>query len=277
MFSNIWNHPKTSAAGLLIAIVTIASVFSQQGITLGNAGSGSVVTLISGVAAALLGLLARDPGEPGSQPGSTAKLGVWALIALLFSGSMLTGCTQAQKVSVAQEIVNWTPAFVSAVDTLGGVVEMLDPASALIVSPVTTALNAFAPQFELAAKSYLVNPNQTTLKVLQALIVQIQQNTNMALLSAAKITNPNSQKTALTNINMVATIVNTLLGLVQSVSSKAQIAEMASGVTVTLAMVRPLMDEPALESAGVRVTADLRLPERVTAQRYFAAEAANGF
>ena len=62
-FSNIWNSPKTSAAGLLIGVITIASVFSQQGITLGAAGSGTVVTLVSGLATALLGLLARDPAS----------------------------------------------------------------------------------------------------------------------------------------------------------------------------------------------------------------------
>jgi hypothetical protein len=73
--SNIWNHPKTSAAGLLIAVVTIAGVLSQQGISLGKAGSGSVVTLIGGLAAALLGLLARDPAEVSGSNSSTAKLG----------------------------------------------------------------------------------------------------------------------------------------------------------------------------------------------------------
>ena len=61
--SNIWNHPKTSATGLLIGVITIASVFSQQGITLGTVGSGTMVTLISGLATALLGLLARDPAS----------------------------------------------------------------------------------------------------------------------------------------------------------------------------------------------------------------------
>jgi len=85
--SNVWNHPKTSAAGLLIAVVTIAGVLSQQGLTLGAAGSGTVVTLAGAIATALLGLLARDPGtESGRESsaiGTTAKLGVWALIALL--------------------------------------------------------------------------------------------------------------------------------------------------------------------------------------------------
>jgi len=92
--SNIWNHPKTSAAGLLIAVATIASVLAQQGISLGAAGSGTVVTLVSGLATALLGMMARDPGAAASSSanapsagsvsaGSTAKLGVWALISLL--------------------------------------------------------------------------------------------------------------------------------------------------------------------------------------------------
>ena len=67
LISNIWNHPKTSAAGVLIAVITIAGVFSQQGLTLGTAGAGTVVALVSAVATALLGLLARDPGEPASQ------------------------------------------------------------------------------------------------------------------------------------------------------------------------------------------------------------------
>ncbi len=62
-FSNVWNHPKTSAAGLLIAVVTIAGVLSQQGLTLGAAGSGTIVTLVSAIATALLGLLARDPSS----------------------------------------------------------------------------------------------------------------------------------------------------------------------------------------------------------------------
>ncbi len=61
--SNIWNHPKTSVAGLLIAVVAIARVLSQQGLTLGSAGSGTVVTLVGAIATALLGLLARDPSN----------------------------------------------------------------------------------------------------------------------------------------------------------------------------------------------------------------------
>jgi hypothetical protein len=37
--SNIWNHPRTSITGLLIATITIAASLSQQGVNLGHAGT----------------------------------------------------------------------------------------------------------------------------------------------------------------------------------------------------------------------------------------------
>ncbi len=61
LFANIWNHPRTSLAGLLIGVVSIGGVLSQQGISLGRAGTGTVVTLVTALASALLGLLSRDP------------------------------------------------------------------------------------------------------------------------------------------------------------------------------------------------------------------------
>ena len=54
------DHPKTSAAGLLLALTTVLGVLQQQGISLGHAGTGTVVTLMSALATALLGLMAKD-------------------------------------------------------------------------------------------------------------------------------------------------------------------------------------------------------------------------
>lgn len=69
LLSNSLNHPRTSAAGLLIAVVSVTGVLSQQGITLGKAGTGTVVSLVTAMASAMLGLLARDPGaEPKPVP-----------------------------------------------------------------------------------------------------------------------------------------------------------------------------------------------------------------
>jgi hypothetical protein len=276
LFSNIWQHPKTSVTGVLICLVTIAGVLSQQGITLGNAGTGTMVTLIAAVATALLGLLSKDPGSPASLP-TSSKLGCLALIMLLFMLPFETGCTQQQKVNVAQEIVNWTPVLVSTADTVSAAVQALDPATVLILGPVTVALNAFAPEVQKAAQAYLANPSQSTLQVLQAVVLQIQQDATKALLAAAKITNPASQALAVKDVNLVATIANTLLALVQSISTKTQVAAMAAQVHVTLAQVRPLMDQNALEAASLRVSGDLALNHAPTVNQFFAYEAQSGF
>lgn len=71
LIANIWNHPRTSVVGLLIAVISVGGVLSQQGISLGHAGTGTVVTLATAIASALLGLLARDPNPaPGSASAS---------------------------------------------------------------------------------------------------------------------------------------------------------------------------------------------------------------
>jgi hypothetical protein len=241
--SNIWNHPKTSAAGLLIGVVTIASVLSQQGITLGSVGTGNYVALASGLAAALLGLLARDPEATSSQSisaGSTAKLGAWALIALLLQLPFVSGCSG---VSVAQNIVNWTPALQSAVATVNSTTTLLDPADAPIFIAATVGFDVASNLLVAQAKAYLANPSAPVLAQLQAAVVAFQQQVNASLLQAARITNPNSQQTVLNSINAVATVVLTILALVQSVSSKAAVAQMASQSTIKLAMVRPYLDE----------------------------------
>ena len=237
--SNIWNHPKTSATGLLIGVITIASVFSQQGITLGTAGSGTMVTLVSGLATALLGLLARDPAPSnGNSTNSTAKLGVWALIALLLP--FTAGCSGT---SVAQNIVNWTPTLQSAVATVDSTATLLDPLGAPIFTAATVGFDAASNLLVAQAKAYLANPTAPVLAQLQAAAVAFQQQVNVSLLQAAKITNPNSQQHVLNAINAVATVVIAMLALVSSISSKAAVAQMAAQSHLKLAAVRPYLDE----------------------------------
>jgi hypothetical protein len=238
--SNIWNHPKTSAAGLLIAVVTIAGVLSQQGITLGSAGSGTVVTLASGLATALLGLLARDPEGTPSSTGSTAKLGAWALIALLLPLPFMGGCSG---VTVAQDIVNWTPALQSAVATLDSTAALLAPADAPIFVAATVGFDAASNLLVAQAKAYLANPTASVLAQLQVAVVTFQQQVNASLLSAARITNSTSQQHILNAINAVGTVVSAILALVESVSGKAAVAQMAAASTIKLAAIRPYLDE----------------------------------
>jgi hypothetical protein len=251
--SNIWNSPKTSIAGLLIAVVTIARVLSQQGITLGAAGNGTVITLVSGLATALLGLLACDPPRssssvilsersksngPAVSANATTKLGVWALIALLLP--FTSGCSG---ISVAQNIVNWTPVLQSAVATVNATAALLDPAAAPIFTAATVGFDAASNTLLAQAKAYLANPNAGVLAQLQTAVVTFQQQVNASLLQTARITNPVSQQKALANINVVATAVNAMLALVNSISSKAAVARMAAQSTIKLASVQPLLDE----------------------------------
>lgn len=205
-------------------------------------------------------------------------LGAVLLCALTLLGTLpVTGCTQQQRLSVAQEIVNWTPVFISTADTVNASIMTLDPSTIAVLGPLTAAINAFGPEFQKAAQAYLANPNQTTLQALQQLIVQIQQDTNAALLAAARILDPVSQATALKNVNLVATIANTLLALVQQISTKAQVAAMSAAVRVPLAQVRPYMDEAALSRASAEVARHLALNEVPTPNQFFAYEARAGF
>ena len=239
--SNIWNHPKTSAAGLLIAVVTVAGVLSQQGVTLGNLGTGTVVSLVTALATALLGLVAQDPGAASSTPGtssSTARLGCWALIALLLPLPFMTGCSGA---SVAQDIVNWTPTLQSAVATVDSTAALLAPADAPIFAAATVGFDTASNLLVTQAKAYLANPSASLLAQIQTQIVTFQQQVNASLLQTARIANPASQKHALSAIQEVATVVSAMLSLVQSVSSKAAVAQMAAHSTIKLEPSRPML------------------------------------
>jgi hypothetical protein len=242
--SNIWNHPKTSGAGLLIAIVSIAGVLSQQGITLGTAGKGSVITLVSALASALLGLLAQDPvsGPASGSTGQQSKLGAWALIALLMPLPFMSGCSG---ITVAQDIVNWTPALQSTVATLDSTGAVLSPGDAAAFAAATAGFDAAATLLTAQAKAYLANPTAGTLQQMQGQIVVFQQQVNVAMLQAARIVNPSSQQNVLVAIQAVGTVVSAILSLVQSVSSKAAVAQMAAGSTIKISAVRSYMDGAA--------------------------------
>jgi hypothetical protein len=256
-FSNIWKHPRTSVAGVLISVATVAGVLAQQGVTLGTLGGGSVVSLAGALAAALLGLLAHDPGLTPAQPApaavqptdctgncagkcsDTARLGIWLLIVLLVPLPWMQGCTGGR---VAQDIVNWTPALQNAVATVDSAVALLAPADALVFAGATAGFDAASNLLAAQAKAYLADPGAATLVQLQAQIVSLQQQVNTALLAAARIVDRASQKHAMAAIQAVATIVSSILALVQSVSSKVQVAEMAAAASIKLAAVAPYMD-----------------------------------
>lgn len=249
IFANAWNQPRTSAAGLLIAISTIAQTLSQQGVNLGKAGSGTVITLIAAVATAILGLLARDPAPASPTPSSssleskttnaTVRMGAWALIALLIPLPGLSGCSA---VSAAQNIVNWTPALQSAVATVDSAAGLLAPQDAPIFAAATLGFDTASNLLVHQANAYLANPSASVLAQIQTQVVTFQQQVNAAVLQAARISDSASQKHALAALQGVATIVSALLAAVQSISTKTAIAQMAAASTIKLATVRPYLN-----------------------------------
>jgi hypothetical protein len=246
--ANIWQHPRTSAAGLLISMATISGVLAQNGVTLGKAGSGTVISLAGALATAVLGLLAKDPVQPVPQPAtssatptssSTAKLGAWMLIVLLLPLPWLQGCSGT---NIAQDIVNWTPSLESAVTTVDSTTSVLAPADAPIFAAATSGFDVASNLLVAQAKAYLANPTANALVQLQAQVVTLQQQVNAALLSAAHIVDGTSQQHAIASVQAVATVVSTILSLVQSISTKAQVAQMAAHSAVKLAIIAPYID-----------------------------------
>jgi hypothetical protein len=288
---NIWNHPKTSAAGLLIAVASVAGVLSQQGISLGKVGTGTAVSLASALATALLGLLAKDPGtatSPTTNPATSsatsspagvsarqqAKLGAWMLIALMLPLPWMQGCTAA---GVAEDIVNWTPPLQSAVATVDSTAALLAPADAPIFTAATMGFDAASNLLVAQAKAYLANPSASVLAQLQNQIVTFQQQVNTALLQAAKIEDQKSQQHALAAIEGVGTIVVAILSLVQTISSKAQVAQMASASGVKLAAVEPYFNQSgAAEIVAAHYSEPVEIA-RVQVARAEQAEMSAGF
>lgn len=248
--ANIWNHPKTSAAGLLIAIVTVSGVLGQQGVTLGHVGTCTWVTFVSSLATALLGLLARDPApDPAPSQPSTTKLGACALIALILPLQLTAGCNG---VTVAQDIVNWTPALQNAVASVDSAVALLAPADAPILAGATAGFDAASNLLVAQARAYLASPSPSTLAALQSQIVVLQQQVNSALLQAVRIVNPNSQQHAVSAIQAVAAITSSILALIQSISSKAAIAQMAAHSPIKISTIRPYVDRPGVVDVVAR-------------------------
>jgi len=195
------------------------------------------------LATALLGLLAQDPQKSTSTQGnssiSTAKLGVWALVALLLQIPFTAGCSGT---TVAQDIVNWTPALQGAVATVDSTAALLAPADAPIFVAATVGFDAASNLLVAQAKAYLATPSASLLSQLQSQIVIFQQQVNAALLQSVKIIDAASQKHVLTVLNGVATIVNAIFALVQSISSKIAVAQMATQSTIKLASVEHYLD-----------------------------------
>jgi hypothetical protein len=176
-----------------------------------------------------------------------SKLRRWAVVmpmffALLIFSFTVEGCKAA---TVAQDIINWTPALQAGVQTIDSTAAMLAPAEAPIFILATAGFDTASNLLVAQARAYLANPTASVLQQLQAAVVAFQQQINASLLASAKITNPASQALVMNAINGVATVVLAILALVSSISSKVAVAQMARDSTIKLAQVEPYLDTNA--------------------------------
>jgi len=170
---------------------------------------------------------------------NTRTLAGVMLCAIVLAGTLpMMGCNG---VTVAQDIVNWTPTLQSAVASSDALGAILAPEYAVIFAAATTGFDAASNVLVAQAKAYLANPNATLLSQLQTAVVTLQQQVNAALLAAVKIVDPASQAKALADINAVGTVVSAILSLVASISSKAAVQRMAAASTVKLSQVEPYL------------------------------------
>ena len=91
----------------------------------------------------------------------SAKLSVWALIALLLPLPFVSGCSEK---SVAQNIVNWTPALQGAVATVDTTAALLAPADAKVFAAATAGFDAASKLLEAQAKAAAANQSGSGLR-----------------------------------------------------------------------------------------------------------------
>jgi hypothetical protein len=194
------------------------------------------------------------------------KLGAVALCALMLAATMFTsGCSPA---SAAKRIVALTPALDAATLAADATAAALDPALAPLATAITASVDAGSAELDAQAKAYLAAPSADLLAHLQIAATTLEQTVNAALLKAAGISGASAGK-LLADIKAVAAIAATILALVQTISTKAQVARMAADAPLKLAAVRPYLDERTMGTVAERYG--------TTVDAFFAQEARAGF
>ena len=154
---NIYLHPKTSIAGLLVAAVTVSGVLFQHGITLGHAGTGTVVELVGAIASALLGLMAKDPGN-ASAPSSSSTSVATKVVAFILSVLIvpvtlpMSGCT-----ITSSQLKSDASALATALTSLSAVVSASDSSTASKLEVAAESLTALVNNWDTSTAQSTLN------------------------------------------------------------------------------------------------------------------------
>ena len=116
----------------------------------------------------------------------------------------------------------------------------LAPQDAILIQAGVTAITIGQDLLDKQAKAYLANPTAGILAQLQAQAVTFQQNVNAAVLTALKITNSDSQKRIIAQIQVVLTGATAVLALLQTIKGSSLTIPTT---TITTSTILPYLNE----------------------------------
>jgi hypothetical protein len=172
---------------------------------------------------------------------------------VLVSSCLVEGCTPAQKQTTLQVVTainQHIPEVVAAADTVAATVELLDPASAALLSVGDATFDTLAKTLQVLTAAYIANPNASTLQQIQTAINTLESNINTATLNAVGIKDVESQRLAVAALHGLLTVVTIVFGMIAPTESVTMLYQLRSTGTIHLAQVRPYMDAGELAAAG---------------------------
>lgn len=244
ILKNIWQHPKTTIIGLLTFVVITAGVLSQQGITLGTAGTGTVVALAGALAVAFLGALSRDPEkkpDAAKSNSSSGVLGAVALCMILLSGSMMTGCTANQVDDVVAKVNAYLPTAIALVNEAITIYSAVGTSSSdtdtVASNQVLDTVRDDLVSLQKPLADYLASTTkQSKLSAWQNVVALIDTAATDAdkLLAIAAVKNGDSQTRGMVVIASIDAAVHVLDGFVASTQTVQQVQATAARRSIKL-------------------------------------------
>jgi len=195
-----------------------------------------------------------------------------AILGLLFPILVLAGCTGGKtSISIAQAIVNHASEAVAAAQTVDTILATLDPALAGAINTGNQAFAAVASVIKADATAYLANPSTDKWTNLQTEVTAFEQSINASVLKAAGINNP----IVLVALQGLGLAVTTILGFIQSLSTKAQLEVMSRESPIKLATVIKHYDPTAVANEVAQV--NLETGNNYSVSQYVGWETDHGF
>jgi hypothetical protein len=127
--------------------------------------------------------------------------------------------------------------------------DALMPADAVLITGVSSTVEAALTELAALCNTYATNPSDTVWQSIVASVNTLVTQGATGLLNAAKITDPASRATALTVLGAVQTGLLIIDGLIQTTQTTTQNATAAQARLVKLREIEPYLNHQMVEEA----------------------------